>query len=160
MVMTVVSTRRCGPGQHRHRLGSVPTSPSVDPKPLQHPEPAPKLWLARRAVVLVAVLAVAALILAVQPLHSWLIGQFAGADAIIRQHGTWSMALFVALAALSAMIAFVSSSVLIPVAVHAWGPWACAALLWAGWFLGGLAAYAIGRFWPASGRPSDEARGC
>ncbi len=128
----------------------LPTSPSVDPKPTQSPEPAPKLWAPRRAVILVAVLAGAAVILAVQPLHSWLIGQFAGAEAIIRQHGTWSMVLFVGLAALSAMIAFVSSSVLIPMAVYAWGPWTCAGLLWTGWFLGGLTAYAIGRF---LGRP-------
>ncbi len=121
-------------------------TPSLaDSKALQRPEPAPKPWLARRAVVLVAFLAIAALILAVRPLHSWLLEQFSVAETIIRQNGAWSMALFVALAALSAMIAFVSSSVLIPVAIYAWGPWACAALLWAGWFLGGVAAYAIGR---------------
>jgi uncharacterized membrane protein YdjX (TVP38/TMEM64 family) len=34
-----------------------------------------------------------------------------------------------------------------------WGPAACAALLWLGWLLGGLAAYAIGRF---LGRPIVE----
>jgi len=60
------------------------------------------------------------------------------------------MVVFVALAALSAMIAFVSSAVLIPVAIYVWGPWICFVLLWTGWFLGGLAAYGIGRY---LGRP-------
>ena len=48
------------------------------------------------------------------------------------------------------MIAFVSTAVLIPVAIYVWGPTLCFVLLWAGWFLGGLAAYAIGRY---LGRP-------
>lgn len=51
------------------------------------------------------------------------------------------------------MLAFVSSIVLIPVAVHVWGPIACAGLLWIGWFLGGVAAYAVGRYF---GRPIVE----
>ena len=55
------------------------------------------------------------------------------------------------LAAISAMIAFVSSAVLIPVAIYVWGPTLCFVLLWLGWFLGGLAAYAIGRY---LGRPA------
>jgi uncharacterized membrane protein YdjX (TVP38/TMEM64 family) len=54
------------------------------------------------------------------------------------------------LAAVSAMVAFVTSSVLVPVAIYVWGPWRCVVLLWAGWFLGGLAAYGIGRW---LGRP-------
>jgi uncharacterized membrane protein YdjX (TVP38/TMEM64 family) len=33
--------------------------------------------------------------------------------------------------------------VLVPPAVYAWGPAVCAALLWAGWMLGGLASYAL-----------------
>jgi uncharacterized membrane protein YdjX (TVP38/TMEM64 family) len=60
------------------------------------------------------------------------------------------MVVFVVLAAVSAMVAFLSSAVLIPVAIYVWGPWVCFVLLWAGWFIGGLAAYGIGRF---LGRP-------
>jgi uncharacterized membrane protein YdjX (TVP38/TMEM64 family) len=89
-------------------------------------------------------------LLAARPVHAWLLSQFAAAEGLIRQQQAWGMVVFVALAALSAMIAFVSSAVLIPVAVYVWGPWVCFALLWAGWFLGGLAAYAIGRY---LGRP-------
>ena len=50
------------------------------------------------------------------------------------------------LAALSAMLAFFSSVVVVPVASHQWGPVATVALLWMGWLLGGTMAYAIGRF--------------
>jgi uncharacterized membrane protein YdjX (TVP38/TMEM64 family) len=89
-------------------------------------------------------------LLAARPVHAWLLSQFAAAEGLIRQQQAWGMVVFVALAALSAMIAFVSSAVLIPVAVYVWGPWVCFVLLWAGWFLGGLAAYAIGRY---LGRP-------
>jgi uncharacterized membrane protein YdjX (TVP38/TMEM64 family) len=60
---------------------------------------------------------------------------------------------FILLTALSAMIAFVSSAVLVPVAIYVWGPAVCFALLWVGWFLGGLAGYGIGRF---LGRPALE----
>jgi hypothetical protein len=56
----------------------------------------------------------------------------------------------VIVAALSAMIAFVSSAVLILVAIYVWGPRVCFVLFWAGWFLGGLAAYGIARY---LGRP-------
>ncbi len=101
-------------------------------------------------MILIALLAVAAVILSARPVHGWLLAQFAAAEGIIRQHGPWSMGIFVLLAAISAMVAFASSSVLIPVAIYAWGPWACMALLWCGWFLGGITAYAIGRL---LGRP-------
>ena len=83
-------------------------------------------------------------------MHDWLLAQFAAAEIVIREHPWWGMAVFVALAALSAMIAFLSSSVLIPVAIYVWGPWVSMALLWAGWFLGGVAAYGVGRY---LGRP-------
>lgn len=66
------------------------------------------------------------------------------------QHAVWGMAVFVLLAVVSAMFMFVSSMVLIPVAIYAWGPVVCAILLWIGWFLGGVLAYGIGRY---LGRP-------
>jgi uncharacterized membrane protein YdjX (TVP38/TMEM64 family) len=69
---------------------------------------------------------------------------------IIREQPIAGLVVFVLLAAISAMIAFVSSAVLIPVAIYVWGPALCFVLLWSGWFLGGLAAYAIGRY---LGRP-------
>ena len=94
------------------------------------------------------VLAVA--LLAARPAHDWLLDRFADAELVIRERPIAGSILFVLLAAISAMVAFISSAVLIPVAIFVWGPSVCFALLWSGWFLGGLAAYAIGRY---LGRP-------
>jgi uncharacterized membrane protein YdjX (TVP38/TMEM64 family) len=98
----------------------------------------------------VAVLVLATGLLLARPVHQWLLSLFAAAEDLIRGQEAWGMAAFVLLAALSAMIAFVTSSMLIPVAIYVWGPELCFVLLWAGWFLGGLAAYGIGRY---LGRP-------
>lgn len=96
-----------------------------------------------------AVLGGAAL-LAWGPLHAWLLGVIASAEGMIRAYPAWGMAVFVLLAAISAMLAFVSSAALIPVAVYAWGPVLCGVLLWIGWFVGGILSYAVGRY---LGRP-------
>jgi uncharacterized membrane protein YdjX (TVP38/TMEM64 family) len=88
-----------------------------------------------------------------RPVHAWLLTLLADADNAIRQQEVWGMGLFVSLAALSAMLAFVSSAVLVPVAIYMWGPVLCFFLLWIGWFLGGLAGYAVGRY---VGRPVVE----
>ena len=84
------------------------------------------------------------------PVHARLLALIAAAETPIRAYPVWGMVLFVLLAAVSAMVAFVSSAALIPVAVYAWGPVRCAALLWVGWFLGGVLAYLAGRI---LGRP-------
>jgi uncharacterized membrane protein YdjX (TVP38/TMEM64 family) len=52
---------------------------------------------------------------------------------------------FVIFAALSALLAFFSSAVLVPVAVQAWGHALTLFLLWTGWTLGGVCAYTLGR---------------
>jgi uncharacterized membrane protein YdjX (TVP38/TMEM64 family) len=84
---------------------------------------------------------------------------FEEAKGIMAGHPFLGPALFMILSALSAMFAFFSSAVLVPPAVYAWGPVACAALLWAGWMLGGLVSYGLAwRFgrpvlrWLAPGR--------
>lgn len=53
--------------------------------------------------------------------------------------------LFVLLSALSSLLVFFSSAVLVPVAVYAWGKATTIFLLWCGWILGGTATYAMGR---------------
>lgn len=98
-------------------------------------------------------LLLATVVLLLPALHERLLGAVASAGDVIRRHPVEGMVLFVVLAALSAMLAFVSSVVLIPVAVHLWGAPRCAALLWLGWLLGGVASYAVGRF---LGRPIVE----
>ncbi|HEY7614799.1 MAG TPA: VTT domain-containing protein [Gemmatimonadales bacterium] len=119
-----------------------PPSPRAEPG---SPSPPP-----RRAAVLLALLALAAVVLVARPAHGWLLDRFAAAELVIRQQPVVGMLVFVLFAAVSAMVGFVSSAVLIPVAIYVWGPTVCFILLWAGWFLGGLAAYGIGRY---LGRP-------
>ena len=60
---------------------------------------------------------------------------------------------FMAAAALSAMLVLLSSVVLVPVGVQAWGATGCVVLLWIGLFGGGVIAYSIGRH---LGRPVVE----
>ena len=67
-------------------------------------------------------------------------------ESAIQHYPRIGMLLFVVLSMLSAMLAFFSSAILVPVGVHTWGMATCFLLLWIGWFLGGLAAYAIGYF--------------
>jgi len=49
------------------------------------------------------------------------------------------------LAAISAILAFFSSALLLPAAVFAWGNTVTFGLLWLGWLLGGICTYALGR---------------
>ena len=106
-----------------------------------------------RAPALAILVGIALLFMLAQPVHAWLLSLFDAAEVLIRQRATWGMVAFVLLAALSAMVAFLSSVVLVPVAIYVWGPAVCFALLWTGWFTGGLAGYGIGRF---LGRPAVE----
>jgi uncharacterized membrane protein YdjX (TVP38/TMEM64 family) len=73
------------------------------------------------------------------------------AERITTARPALAMGLIVALSALAAMLAFVSSWVLVPFAVFTWGPLVALLLLWTGWLLGGATSYAIGRF---LGRPA------
>ena len=106
--------------------------------------------MSRRLISVILLLVVALLVTVLSPVHSWLLSLFEHAEAVMRERETLGIVLFVLLAALSAMIAFVSSAVLVPVAIYLWGPLVCFLLLWLGWFIGGLAGYGIGRY---LGRP-------
>lgn len=114
---------------------------------------APVPWSGRRAAVLAVLVGAAVILLLAPSVHARLIDAVEAAGELIRRRPAIGMVVFVLLAALSAMLAFVSSAVLIPVAVHVWGAPLCAVLLWIGWFLGGLATYAVGRYF---GRPIVE----
>jgi uncharacterized membrane protein YdjX (TVP38/TMEM64 family) len=107
----------------------------------------------RRVLVTLLLVAIGVLVVVAQPVHAWLLILFDAAEGLIRKQPALGMIAFVLLAAVSALLAFVSSAVLVPVAVYVWGPTACFVLLWIGWYLGGLAGYAIGRF---LGRPIVE----
>jgi uncharacterized membrane protein YdjX (TVP38/TMEM64 family) len=83
-------------------------------------------------------------------LHGLVVGALGYTDRIIDEYPRWGALAFMALAALSAMLAFFSSAILVPVGVSAWGTTFCLLLLWAGWVLGGIGTYALGR---STGRP-------
>lgn len=63
----------------------------------------------------------------------------------------WQAALLVIVfAAASAMLAFVSTALIVPFVVYTWPPAIALLLLWTGWLLGGACAYTVGR---VLGRP-------
>jgi uncharacterized membrane protein YdjX (TVP38/TMEM64 family) len=91
-----------------------------------------------------------AAVAASESLHGALMQVLEESKAVIGRspvEGAW---LFAAFAAVSAMVAFVSSAVLTPVAVYTWGEPLSMTLLWAGWIVGGAMAYGVSRF---VGRP-------
>ncbi len=98
--------------------------------------------------VFAAIVALAALFLIVrsEPLHAEVNDVFAVARDVIAHRPGWGMALFVVLSALSAMIAFFSSAVLVPIGVYTWGTATTLILLWLGWLLGGIGGYSVGRY--------------
>jgi uncharacterized membrane protein YdjX (TVP38/TMEM64 family) len=100
----------------------------------------------RRLGALALLVAVGLVVAASARLHQLSEEAVAAMGSIIAQHPGWGALAFIALAAISAMMAFVTSVVLVPVAVHHWGPVITALLLWLGWLVGGGVAYGIGRY--------------
>lgn len=115
------------------------------PEPVQ---PGVPVW--RRALGLLLVGGLIAAIAGSDVLHEPLARLLAVTERMIAASPIAGAGLFILFAALSGVLAFFSSAVIVPVAVHAWGPVRCALLLWLGWILGGACTYAIGRF---LGRP-------
>jgi uncharacterized membrane protein YdjX (TVP38/TMEM64 family) len=87
-------------------------------------------------------------------LHGWIVAGLPAAEALIRERPVLGASVFVIFAAVSAMLAFVSSAVVVPIGVYVWGKTISVALLLAGWVLGGVAAYTISRY---LGRPAVRA---
>lgn len=63
----------------------------------------------------------------------------------MESHGVEGGAVFFLFSALSAMLAFASSAILVPPANLVWGHPVTFLLLWGGWVAGAIAAYWIGR---------------
>ena len=105
----------------------------------------------RRVVVAVLLLLLVTLLLSSDGIHRVLLALLAEADRTAAAHPLWAMTLVVVFSALAAMLAFVSSWIVVPFAVFTWGTTEAFLLLWTGWLLGGAATYAIGRF---LGRPA------
>lgn len=104
----------------------------------------------RRLALLMLAVAAAALVGSSEGLHRQIVAWIGLAEPLIAAHPVWGAVVFTALSALGAILIFVSSWLLVPIGVQAWGPWGCFALLLAGWFIGGIVTYSIGRF---LGRP-------
>lgn len=89
---------------------------------------------------------VAGLIAASDTLHDKADALIVWAERVIALSPHLGMLAFVLIAMLSAMLAFFSSAVFVPVAVYTWGTSVTLVLLWAGWLLGGVVSFCIGRF--------------
>lgn len=97
-----------------------------------------------RGLAVVALCVLAAALLSVDAVYAGLQSLLLAAEPVIAAHPVLGAVLFVLLAALSAILAFFSSALLVPAAVFTWGQWLTGALLWVGWLLGGLFAYGVG----------------
>ena len=82
--------------------------------------------------------------------HGALISVLEASRGVIAAHPVAGPVIFVVLAAISAFMSFVSSAVLIPAAVYAWGPIPTMLFLWIGWTLGGAVAHSLAFYF---GRP-------
>lgn len=102
-------------------------------------------YVGRRALVLAAVVLIAVVVIRSDALHQAIIGAFGAAERVIEDHPVWGIGVFLLLAALSAVLAFFSSAVIVPVGVFVWGREATLLLLWAGWTAGGVSAYWLSR---------------
>jgi uncharacterized membrane protein YdjX (TVP38/TMEM64 family) len=100
----------------------------------------------RRAVLLAATCVVLAALASSSVTHDALLRVLGATREIVEQHALLGPLAFVAVAAVSAMFAFVSVAIVVPAAVFAWGTRASIALLWLGWILGGAVTYALGRY--------------
>jgi uncharacterized membrane protein YdjX (TVP38/TMEM64 family) len=92
---------------------------------------------ALRAAVAVVLLFVVAALLArshAEAIRGW-----------IGSHAAPGMAVFVASSALAVLLPLLSNLPLVPLAAIAWGPWWTAALLLAGWVLGAMLSFTLGR---------------
>jgi len=106
-----------------------------------------RLW-----IVLAGILMIAMLTLPVQ-LHQHIVDFIAQAEPVIARAPVLGVFVFVLLTALTAILVFFSSLLLVPVGVQVWGATGCFLLLWIGWFLGGVITYVVGRY---LGRPAVD----
>lgn len=82
--------------------------------------------------------------------HRTLLSLLSKTAVIVDAHPVLGVSLFILLSAVSAMVAFFSTALFVPIAIQAWGEGVSILLLWAGWLLGGICSYGVGRF---LGRP-------
>jgi len=104
----------------------------------------------------VLICASVALLLSVDAVYESLQRALSAAEPLIAGHPYLGAVVFVLLAAISAILAFFSSALLLPAAVFAWGNTVTFGLLWLGWLLGGICTYALGRAMRRPGRKASR----
>ncbi len=102
--------------------------------------------LLRHIVSIGILIIVVGIISASRFLHDYADALIVWSQGVIAVRPYLGMAVFVGIAMLSAMVAFFSSAIFVPVAIYAWGNAIAFVLLWLGWLLGGVASFCIGRF--------------
>jgi uncharacterized membrane protein YdjX (TVP38/TMEM64 family) len=112
--------------------------------------PAPLHFGPRRLAAAGILAAIVAILMAAPRLHEGLLSVLEAARRVA-EVAPWQAALLVIVfAAASAMLAFVSTALIVPFVVYTWPPAVALLLLWTGWLLGGVCAYTVGR---VLGRP-------
>lgn len=99
-----------------------------------------------RAVILVGMLVLIVAAARLDATHEAVRRLLESVRVIIVHYPTAGLLLFVLLSALSGMLVFFSSVIIIPVAVYAWGKLLTMALLFGGWMIGGVGSYLLGRY--------------
>jgi uncharacterized membrane protein YdjX (TVP38/TMEM64 family) len=100
----------------------------------------------RRAAFLFALVAALVIAAADDDVHGAIMRVIAFVSAVVRAHPVAGLALFVVLSAVSAMVMFFSTALIVPVAVETWGGAQTVGLLYLGWMLGGILNYIVGRY--------------
>ena len=117
----------------------MPDPAATAAPPAHHP-------LASRRALLVAVLAaLLALVLFAEQAREPMLELAGVIQRVEAAHPLTAMLLVVLFAAVSAMLAFVSTAAIAPFLATTFGTPVAGLLLWSGWLLGGMLAYAIGR---------------
>lgn len=98
----------------------------------------------RRVVFGAALVVLLAFLIFSDTAHATLLRVLEGVKGVADVHSGLAAALVVLFSALAAMVAFLSSWLVVPFAVHTWGTLGGLLLVWGGWVLGGACSYAIG----------------
>ena len=99
-----------------------------------------------RSLILGAIIFIAAFVVLSDALYQNIELVIKQAESIIYRYPVQGILLFVILSMVSAMLAFYSSAILVPVGVYTWGALGCFILLWIGWILGGILSFVIGYY--------------
>lgn len=110
-----------------------------------HPEHTLRFQTRQRLVVLLLAIFLLAGIMTSPPIHEAIRGLVDQIALLAETHPVLGVVAFCLLSVLSAMMAFFSTAIVVPVAVYAWGRETTVVLLWSSWLAGGCCAYAIGR---------------